>query len=30
MVKAGNHPHTNIISKPAIVSRVQMKDFGNI
>ena len=28
-VKVGNLPHTNIISKPAIMSRVQMQDIGN-
>ena len=28
-VKLGNHPHTNMISKPAIVRRVQMQDIGN-
>ena len=29
-VKAGNHPHRNIISKPEIVRRAQMQDnaFG--
>ena len=28
-VKVGNHPHTNMISKPAIMRRVQMQDIGN-
>ena len=28
-VKVGNHPHTNMISKPAIVRGVQMQDIGN-
>ena len=28
-VKVGNHPHTNMISKPATVKRVQMQDIGN-
>ena len=28
-VKVGNHPHTNIVSKPAIVRRVPMQDIGN-
>ena len=28
-VRVGNHPHTNMISKPAIVRRVQMKNIGN-
>ena len=28
-IKVGNHPHTNMISKPAIVRRVQMKNIGN-
>ena len=29
IVKVGNHQHTNVISKPAIMRRVQMKDIGN-
>ena len=29
IVKVGNHPHTNMISKLGIVSRVQMQDPGN-
>ena len=28
-VKVGNYPHTNVISKPAIMRRVQMQDVGN-
>ena len=28
-VKVENHSHTNMISKPAIVRRVQMWDIGN-
>ena len=28
-VKVGNHPHTNMISKPTIMRRVQMQDIGN-
>ena len=28
-VKVGNHFLTSIISKPAIMRRVQMQDFGN-
>ena len=27
--KVGNNPHTNMISKPATVKRVQMHDIGN-
>ena len=27
-VKVGNHPHTNMISKPAIMRRVQIQDIG--
>ena len=27
-VKVGNHPHTSMISKPAIVRREQMQDIG--
>ena len=27
--KVGNHPHTNMISKPATVRRVQMQYIGN-
>ena len=26
----GNHPHTNMISKPAIMRRVEMQDTGNV
>ena len=31
IVKVGNHPHTNMVSKPSIMrrGRVQMKDTGN-
>ena len=29
IVKVGNHPHTNMISKPAIMRRVQMQVNGN-
>ena len=29
MLKVGNHPHTNTISKPAIMRRVQMQAIGN-
>ena len=28
-IKVGNHPHTNMISKPAIVRRAAMQDIGN-
>ena len=28
-VKVGNHPNINMISKPAILRRVQMQDTGN-
>ena len=28
-VKVGNHPHTNMVSKLAIVRRVQMQKMGN-
>ena len=28
-VKVGNNPHTNMISKPAVMRRVQMQDIGN-
>ena len=28
-VKVGNHPHTNMISKAAIVRAVQTQDIGN-
>ena len=28
-VKVGNHTHTNMISKTAIVRRAQMQDIGN-
>ena len=28
-VKVGNHPHTNMISKPAIIRSVQMQDIEN-
>ena len=30
IVNVGNHPHTNMISKPAIVRRVQIQDIGNV
>ena len=29
IVKVGNHQHTNVISKPAIMRRVQMQVIGN-
>ena len=29
MVKVGNHPHTNVIPKPATVRRVRMEDTGD-
>ena len=28
-VKVCYHPHTNMMSKPAIVRRVQMQEMGN-
>ena len=28
-IKTGNHSHTNMISKPATMRRVQMQDIGN-
>ena len=28
-IKVGYHPYTNMISKPAIVKRVQTQDIGN-
>ena len=28
-IKLGNHPHTNMISNPAIMRRIQMQDIGN-
>ena len=28
-LKVGNHPHTNMISKPAIMRRIQIQDIGN-
>ena len=29
-VNVGNHLHTNMISKPAIVRRAQMQNIGNV
>ena len=28
-VMVGNHPHTNMVSKPAIMRRVHLQDIGN-
>ena len=29
IIKVRNHPHTNMISKPAIMRRVQIQDVRN-